>query len=100
MTGKVIFVRYGLELVAYFSLRSYWYDWLWSHFVSTKGPLLTTGPPTAPGSVHLSPYFSTEARCAGTAARYAAMIGKKPRGPSRVTWRVCLSSALSPRSCA
>ena len=45
---------------------------LCSQLSSTKGPLQTM----LAASVHLSPCFSTEERCAGNAARYAESTGK------------------------
>src|SRR2546427_11516024 len=59
---------------------------------STKGPLQTM----LAASVHLSACFSTEARCAGRAARQAARTGKYPRGPSSVTSSVQSSLARTP----
>src|SRR2546427_12593811 len=53
---------------------------------STKGRLQTM----LAASVHLSACFSTETRCAGRAAKWAARTGKYPRGASGGTYR-CLS---------
>ena len=43
-----------------------------SHASSVNGPLQTI----LPASVHLSPCFSTDGWCAGSAALYAASAGK------------------------